>query len=82
MALDTPIVATDLSSLREVAAETVEYCDPGDADLFAQSVISVLNNYDAALPRAAAAAQRYEAKFTIGRISEAMSAFYRRALNA
>jgi glycosyltransferase involved in cell wall biosynthesis len=80
MALNTPVVAADLPPLREVAAETVEYCEPEDADLLARSVISVLDDHDGARARAASAAQRYEAKFTISRVAEAMSAFYSRAL--
>jgi glycosyltransferase involved in cell wall biosynthesis len=82
MALDIPIVATDLPALREVAANTAEYCVPEDANLLAQSVVSILNDYDGASARRVAAAKRYEERFTIGRVAEAMSAFYSRALAA
>jgi len=42
LACGTPIVASDIESLREVGADAVEYCAPDDVDAWTGSILRVL----------------------------------------
>jgi glycosyltransferase involved in cell wall biosynthesis len=43
LACGTPIVASDIESLREVGADAVEYCDPEDVQAWTDTVVRLLS---------------------------------------
>lgn len=81
MALEAPIVASDLPAIREVVGpDHALLAPPGDGALLADSILVALG--DPALRRSLAesAYQRFMDEFTIERIADEMVAFYGRAV--
>lgn len=84
MALGAPIVASDLGAVREVVAdgETARLARPEDPGALADAIVETLAGRTAARARAAAARERFLARFTIDVVADEMAAFYRRAMPA
>jgi glycosyltransferase involved in cell wall biosynthesis len=81
MALEAPIVASDLPAVREVVGDDAALLVPPDRpDALAAAVTAVLADPDGAARRAARARERFQATFTIDRVADGMAGFYRRAL--
>jgi glycosyltransferase involved in cell wall biosynthesis len=84
MALEAPIVATDLPMVREAVGDEGSAClVPVDRpEDLAAAVITISTDPDAARERTSAALERFYALFTIERAADRMVAFYRRALES
>ena len=82
MALEAPIVASDLPPVREVLAGHARLVPPARPDVLAAAVVEVLADGASAAVRAAAARRRFLEHFTTARVAQQMAAFYRRALGA
>lgn len=82
MALEAPIVASDLPALREVVAhgETALLVPPGDGAALADQLVAAVTDHGASAKRAEAARSRFLDRYTIDRVVAEMLAFYRRAL--
>jgi glycosyltransferase involved in cell wall biosynthesis len=82
MALEAPIVATDLPALREVVAdgETALLVPPAHVSALADRLVDTLADPSASATRAAAARSRFLDRYTIDRVVAEMIGFYRRAL--
>jgi glycosyltransferase involved in cell wall biosynthesis len=78
MALETPLVATDVGGTREVAADGVHglLVPPGDAAALAAAIERALADPEAARRRAAAARARVERELSFDARMEAMEAIY------
>jgi glycosyltransferase involved in cell wall biosynthesis len=83
MALEAPIVASDLPAVREVVDDdTALLVPPARPDALAAAIMAVLADPEGAAWRAAGARERFLASFTIGRVADGMAGFYGRALAA
>ena len=84
MALEAPIVASDLPAVREVvrAGEDALLVPPADPTSLARAIEACLADRAAAAARAAAARQRFLDHFEIGPVADQTVAFYGRALTA
>jgi glycosyltransferase involved in cell wall biosynthesis len=80
MALEAPIVASDLPAVREVVGADALLVPPDRPDALAAAVTAALADPDGAARRAARARERFLATFTIDRVADGMAGFYRRAL--
>jgi glycosyltransferase involved in cell wall biosynthesis len=82
MALEAPIVASDLPMVREAVGDdrAAWLVASGRPDTLAEAVIVSLTAPDAAGARTSAALERFRAMFTIDRVADRMVAFYHRAL--
>ena len=80
MALEAPIVASDLGAVREVVGGEAVLVPPDDPARLAGSISEVLVDPRAADVRAKAAKARFLRHFTVERVVEDMLAFYDRAL--
>jgi glycosyltransferase involved in cell wall biosynthesis len=80
MALEAPIVASDLPAVREVVGGDALLVSPDRPDALAAAVTAALADPDGAARRAARARERFLATFTIDRVADGMAGFYRRAL--
>ena len=81
MALEAPIVASDLPAVREVVGDDAALLVPPDRpDALAAAVAAVLADPAGAARRAARARERFLATFTIDRVADGMAGFYGRAL--
>ena len=82
MAVEAPIVASDLPAVREIVEDGVTgvLVDAADPRRLAQAVTGVLDDRPGAAARAAAARSVFLERYTVDRVAEAMVAFYRRAL--
>ena len=80
MALEAPIVASDLPAVREVVGDDALLVPPDRPDALAAAVTAALADPDGAARRAARARERFLATFTIDRVADGMAGFYRRAL--
>jgi glycosyltransferase involved in cell wall biosynthesis len=80
MALEAPIVASDLPAVREVVGDDAPLVPPDRPDALAAAVTATLADPDGAARRAARARERFLATFTIDRVADGMAGFYRRAL--
>jgi glycosyltransferase involved in cell wall biosynthesis len=80
MALEAPIVASDLPPVVEVLADHACLVPFGRPDLLAGAVVEVLTDPHGAAGRAAAARERFLERFTIQHVTKQMAEFYRRAL--
>ncbi len=82
MALEAPIVATDLPAVREAVggSEGAALVPAGRPDLVAAGVVGTVADPSAAARRAARARSRFEERYTIDRVVERMLAFYRTAV--
>jgi glycosyltransferase involved in cell wall biosynthesis len=85
MALEAPIVATDIPPIREVLAgdELVATLVPVEAEAaLAGAILKNIEDREAAARRTAAARRRFLNRYTIDPVADGMVAFYRRALAA
>jgi glycosyltransferase involved in cell wall biosynthesis len=81
MALEAPIVATDIPPVREAVGEGCALLVPVERpEAFADAVIALLESPDAATERARRARARFLERFTIDRSVAGMLAFYERAI--
>jgi glycosyltransferase involved in cell wall biosynthesis len=83
MALETPVVASDLPTVRE-AVPGEEYAllvPPGDPDSLARGITETLTAVTPARRRAETSRRRFEAEFDIDAVSAAMARFYETALS-
>ena len=82
MALEAPIVATDLPAVREAVGGTegARLVPAGRADLVAAGIVETLADPQASALRAARARSRFDERYTIDRVVERMLAFYRTAI--
>jgi glycosyltransferase involved in cell wall biosynthesis len=84
MALQAPIVASDLPPIREVVSDGVHarLSAPGDSNALADALLTELLDPLGSAARAAAAHERFLACFTAERVADQMAGFYQRALAA
>jgi glycosyltransferase involved in cell wall biosynthesis len=81
MALETPIVASDLRPVRETAGSSCAlFVEPGDVGGFARAIEGVLAEPDRARERAQRAREHFVRQLTIDAIAPRMVSFYERAL--
>jgi len=83
MALEAPIVASDIPAIREVIGDDEERAllvPPDRADALAAAIVRTLTDTEAAGARAVAARERFLERFTLDRVADATVAFYQRAL--
>jgi glycosyltransferase involved in cell wall biosynthesis len=81
MALEIPIVASNIPPISEVLAGTGVLARPDDADALSDAIVAVLDHASATRRRVHAARQRFENQFTTDVIGSEMLTFYRRALD-
>jgi glycosyltransferase involved in cell wall biosynthesis len=83
MALEAPIVATDLPAIGEVVSDgaTALLAQPGQPEALAGSILATLADRSAAAARARSAHSRFLSDFAIERIADRMLAFYEHALS-
>ena len=83
MALEVPIVATDIPQLREVVDERCALLVPPERpERLSFAIAAVLDDRDAAQRRAQVARLVFGRRFTIDRIADEMLAFYERSIRA
>jgi glycosyltransferase involved in cell wall biosynthesis len=84
MALQAPIVASDVPPVREAVTDGVSarLVPAGRPDALAGAILATLADPVAAAARAARAHAEFQARFTIGRAAEGMLGFYEHALAA
>lgn len=82
MALELPIVASDLAPIAEVAPpdEVALLAPPGDAIQLAEAIAASISDPAASAERTARGRARFEARYTIEAVAEQMAGFYQRAL--
>jgi glycosyltransferase involved in cell wall biosynthesis len=82
MALEAPIVASDLPAVREVVAhgDSALLVPPDRPADLAAAITVTLTDPAGAASRARRARERFLATFTIDRVADAMADLYRRAL--
>jgi glycosyltransferase involved in cell wall biosynthesis len=84
MALELPIVASDLAPVREVLGDGAAgvLIPVGRADLLAAALTDVFDQPAGTAARIACGRRRFEERYTIDRVAEQLAGFYRRALGA
>ena len=84
MALEAPIVASDLPAVREVVGDdsAALLVPPDRPDALAAAVTAALADPAGAARRAGRARERFLARYTIDRVADGMAGFYGRALAA
>jgi glycosyltransferase involved in cell wall biosynthesis len=85
MALEAPIVATDIPPIREAVAgdgAVASLVPVEDEAALAGAVVETLGDRAGSAERAAAGRRRFLERFTISPVADGMVAFYRRALVA
>ncbi len=83
MALECPVVVSDLPQVREVVDEsTALIVAPDDADALTEAITHSLSDRGAARARADAARERFCDRYTVGPVAERLIEFYERALAA
>jgi glycosyltransferase involved in cell wall biosynthesis len=83
MALECPVVVSDLPQVREVVDEsTALIVPPDDPDALAEAITQSLSDPAAARARTDAARVRFCDRYTVGPVAERMIEFYERALAA
>jgi glycosyltransferase involved in cell wall biosynthesis len=82
MALQAPVVASDLPTLADAATDgdTALLVPPADPPRLAAAIMATLADPAAAQARAERAHRRFLERFTIDRVADQMLAFYERAL--
>lgn len=80
MALEAPIVASDLPAVREAVGDTALLVPPERPAELAAAVTATLADPAAAASRGRRARERFLAGFTVDRVADAMADLYRRAL--
>ena len=80
MAAQVPIVVSDLPVTREVLGSAAWFTEPGDASGLAEAMVSAAEapNHE----REAAAAQRFDERFTLDAVATQMAALYRETARA
>ena len=83
MALEAPVVASDLPMVRETVTDgvTARLVPVDQAAAFATAVVEVLDDAAGAAERATRARADFLERFTVERAADGMVAFYRRALS-
>jgi glycosyltransferase involved in cell wall biosynthesis len=84
MALEAPIVASDLPAVREVVGadgERALLVPPDRPAVLADALLRTLADPVAAAARASAARERFLETFTLDRVADATVSFYDRALS-
>jgi glycosyltransferase involved in cell wall biosynthesis len=82
MALEVPVVASDLPQVREVTgSDAALLAEVDDAEQFAGAISSCIDDPDAAQRRVALAYRRFLDQFTIDRTAHQMVAFYHETLS-
>jgi glycosyltransferase involved in cell wall biosynthesis len=77
MALEVPVVATDLPQVREVAGtDGALLIRPGDVEAFARGILRCLEQRDATAQRVQRAFVRFQQRFTITETARRMRRFY------
>jgi glycosyltransferase involved in cell wall biosynthesis len=82
LALEAPVVATDLPGVREAMGDSGVLVADADGRALALAVESVLDQPDAAARMAQRSRRRFESRFTIERTADAMAGFFIRSLVA
>jgi glycosyltransferase involved in cell wall biosynthesis len=84
MALEVPIVASDLPTVREAVPDDGFAClvPPGEPSRLAQGIIDTLANSEDSTRRTEASRRRFEEQFDIDAVCAAMAAFYRGAVSS
>jgi glycosyltransferase involved in cell wall biosynthesis len=84
MALEAPVVASDLPTLEDAVADgdTAILVPPADPARLATAILATLADPAAARARAERARERFLQRFTIDRVADQMLGFYDRALGA
>jgi glycosyltransferase involved in cell wall biosynthesis len=81
MALEVPVVATNLPQVREVAGtDGALLVRPGDVEVFARSILECLEQRDATSQRVQRALIRFQQRFTITETARRMLRFYEGSL--
>jgi glycosyltransferase involved in cell wall biosynthesis len=82
MALEAPVVASDLPTLEDAVTEgdTALLVPPADPPRLAAAIVATLADPAAARVRAQRAHERFLQRFTVDRVADQMLAFYDRAL--
>jgi len=83
MALEAPIVASDLPAMREVLGDDgacAHLVPIGSADAFADAVVDAFGSAGSMAARTSNGRRRFEQMFTVHRAAVGMVAFYERAL--
>jgi glycosyltransferase involved in cell wall biosynthesis len=81
MALELPVVVSDIPQTREVVSEDAALFVPvGAVDDLADAVTLTLQDRSGSAGRAARARDIFESRFTINAVTDQMTAFYNRAL--
>jgi glycosyltransferase involved in cell wall biosynthesis len=82
MALEAPVVASDLPTLHDAVADgdTASLVPVGSPERLAAAIAATLADPEAAAARAQRAHHRFATHFTIDRVVDQMRAFYERAL--
>jgi glycosyltransferase involved in cell wall biosynthesis len=83
MALEAPIVASDIPAIREVLGQGESralLAPPGAAEALGAAIATTLTDAAAAGARAVAARERFLERFTLDRVADATAAFYERAI--
>lgn len=81
MAMEAPVVASDLPQIREVTCDAALLAPVGDVSLFATAIREALDDRVASARRVVRARARFESRFTIDQTSRMMVEFYGRALD-
>ncbi len=84
MALELPIVASDLAPIAEVApaGDVALLAEPGDASGLAEAIAATIADPAATAERTARGRVRFEERYTIEAVAEQMVGLYRRALHS
>lgn len=82
MALQLPVVASDIPVLREVAEDAALFAPVGSADIFAGHILSVLRDEELANRMRATGAARFSATYRIDTVADQMADFYVRTASA
>ena len=79
MALETPVVASDLPPVREVLGDNALFVQPDDPHALARELESSLTNETRANEMTQAGLRRFQDRFTIEIVADQMLSFYERA---
>lgn len=79
MALETPIVASDIPTVREAVPDErfARLVRPGDGAAWSGAVLRALEDAEGTAARVRASRRRFDTEFDLGSISDRMVAFYR-----
>jgi glycosyltransferase involved in cell wall biosynthesis len=84
MALEAPLVASDLPPVREALGGEAQgrLVTPDRPDALAAAIVAIFDDPSDASTRAARARSRFLSHFTVERVADQMAAFYARAIRA